>query len=295
MTAARRRPAAEAAADLTWTMENGVVLAGDHRGDPTDPPVLFVHGGGQTRHTWARTMERVSALGWYAVCYDQRGHGDSDWAGNGDYHPERFAADLSAVAASLGALPVVVGASLGGTAAILAQGEADRPLFRALALVDVTPRVETGGVDRIVGFMRSHMEDGFGSVEEAAAVIAAYLPHRPRPASNDGLAKNLRLDEDGRYRWHWDPQFILGGRPAGKNRHAGRLTDAARTLRLPVLLIRGDRSELVSEETAREFLAAVPQARYVNIAGARHMVSGDQNDVFGDAVVAFLDEVRDQG
>ena len=79
-------------------------------------------------------------------------------------------------------------------------------------LVDVTPRVDPAGVDRIRGFMATHIEDGFATLEEAADAIAAYLPHRPRPRSLDGLRKNLRHGTDGRYRWHYDPAFIAACR-----------------------------------------------------------------------------------
>ena len=68
-----------------------------------------------------------------------------------------------------------------------------------------------------------------------------------------------------------------------------RQSAAARRLRVPVLLVRGGASELVSEAAAREFVALVPEANYVDVRGAGHMVAGDVNDVFTEAVVRFLD------
>ena len=105
----------------------------------------------------------------------------------------------------------------------------------------------------------------------------------------EGLRKNLRLGTDGRYRWHYDPKFVgASGRIQGDERER-RLTDAARRLDMPMLLVRGGSSELVSEEIAREFVASVPGARYVDVAGAAHMVAGDVNDPFTREVVGFLD------
>jgi len=192
----------------------------------------------------------------------------------------------------------VVGASLGGIAAMLAEGAAAQagraPVFSALVLVDITPRVDLNGVARIQGFMRAHAHDGFGSVKEAADVVAAYLPHRPRPRSYDGLKKNLRLDPDGRWRWHWDPRFLDGPRPISTERAVteAALVEAARRISVPALLVRGASSELVNEDHVREFLELVPHAEYMDVAGARHMVAGDRNDRFSAAVLGFLDKMR---
>jgi len=142
----------------------------------------------------------------------------------------------------------------------------------------------------VQGFMRAHARDGFGSVEEAADAVAAYLPHRPRPRSTEGLKKNLRLSPDGRWRWHWDPRFLDGRRPVDGNRSEveERLVAAARALTIPAMLVRGGSSELVQEEHAREFLALVPHARFADVSGARHMVAGDRNDQFSAAILDFL-------
>jgi pimeloyl-ACP methyl ester carboxylesterase len=196
-----------------------------------------------------------------------------------------------------GARAVVIGASLGGIASLLAAGEAQdpigAPIFAALVLVDITPRVDLGGVAKVQGFMRAHARDGFGSVEEAADAVAGYLPHRPRPRSNEGLKKNLRLHPDGRWRWHWDPRFLEGRRPVDGDRTEieERLLAAARDLKIPAMLVRGGASELVQEEHAREFLALVPHARFADVSGARHMVAGDKNDQFSAAIMAFLNDL----
>ena len=261
------------------------------------PAVLLLHGGGQTRHAWRKTAARLAENGWTAYALDQRGHGDSEWVADGAYAFADFAADAAAVADALaarsGERPAVVGASLGGIAALLAEGEAEKSgrgsIFAQLVLVDVTPRVDAAGVDKIQGFMRAHGE-GFGSVAEAAEAVAKYLPHRPRPRSQQGLKKNLRLYPDGRWRWHWDPRFLDGPRGVASNRQGleGTLIAAARGIAIPALLVRGGASELVQEAHAKEFLELVPHADYVDVAQARHMVAGDSNENFSAAVLKFL-------
>jgi pimeloyl-ACP methyl ester carboxylesterase len=263
----------------------------------TGSPVLLLHGGGQTRHAWRATAETIAREGRVAYALDQRGHGDSDWIGNGAYDFTDFAADVRVVAEELtrrsGEKPVAIGASLGGIAALLAEGGAEhdhRTLFSALVLVDITPRVDSEGVARIHEFMRGHAQQGFATIAEAADAVARYLPHRPRPKNHEGLKKNLRLSPDGRWRWHWDPRFMDGPRPVGADheRIEAALVAAARRIRIPALLVRGGSSELVRETHAKEFLELVPHAEYVDVGGARHMVVGDRNDHFSSAVMEFL-------
>jgi pimeloyl-ACP methyl ester carboxylesterase len=282
-------------AAASFTGSSGNRLAADVFGD-AGPPVLLLHGGGQTRHAWRTTAARLARAGMAACALDQRGHGDSDWVADG-YAVGDFAADAAAVAHALaaraGARPAVIGASLGGIAALIAAGAAERAggsAFSALVLVDITPRVDLGGVAKIQGFMRANAAEGFGSIAEAATAVAAYLPHRPRPRSHQGLLKNLRLHADGRWRWHWDPRILDRARGIGADRDAleAAMVDAARRIRIPALLVRGASSELVQEAHAREFLALVPHAEYVDVAGARHMAAGDSNDRFAAAILGFL-------
>ncbi len=267
----------------------GLTLVGDGYGDPEAPPVLLLHGGGQTRHAWGGTAAALAQAGWYAIALDLRGHGESSWDPAGDYSIEAFARDLVAVAAALTRTPAVVGASLGGLALLIAQGEmAARPAAAAV-LVDIAPRTDPVGVERIIRFMSAHPE-GFASLDDAADAIARYLPDRPRPRDLSGLSKNLRRGPDGRWRWHWDPRFLRSERRPTVTQDPERLEAAARNLRVPTLLVRGRMSDVVSAASVRAFLAQVPDARFIDVCGAGHMVAGDRNDAFTEAVVAFLAE-----
>ncbi|HZP78653.1 MAG TPA: alpha/beta hydrolase [Pseudolabrys sp.] len=283
-------------ARATFVGASGNRLIADVFGEGGDA-VLLLHGGGQTRHSWKRTAQAIARDGRTAYALDQRGHGDSDWIEDGAYSFPDYAADVRAVAQELtkrsGKRPVAIGASMGGIASLLAEGAAEKGgegLLSAIVLVDITPRVDLRGVEKIQGFMRAHAVEGFATVADAANAVAHYLPHRPRPRSHEGLRKNLRMSPDGRWRWHWDPRFLEGPRPVNTDRPGveAALTDAARRLKIPALLVRGASSELVQEAHAREFQELVPHAELIDVSGARHMVAGDRNDAFSDAVLDFI-------
>lgn len=272
----------------------GLRLAADLYGDEADPPVLLLHGGGQTRHAWGSAATQLAAAGNFAISIDLRGHGHSDWSPDGTYDMTRFAADVGSIASSLGRPPTLVGASLGGLASLVAVGESSEPIATALVLVDVTPRIEVEGRQKIQAFMRAGMR-GFDSLEDAADSIAAFIPHRPRPTDLSGLAKNLRQRGDGRWYWHWDPRWLgnhEGVDGQGGLVHHDRLTDAARRVDIPTLLVRGRMSDIVSEEGVRELLELVPHAEVVDVAEAGHMVAGDKNDAFNAAVIEFVARAR---
>ncbi|QSE88545.1 alpha/beta hydrolase [Rhodococcus pseudokoreensis] len=280
---------------------DGVMLAAD-RWDPPTPSaggsgvdrkglVLLLHGGGQTRHSWRNTGRSLAADGWSAIALDARGHGDSQWAPDGDYGIDALVADLTSVIAGLGEKPVLVGASMGGMTSLIGQGE-NPDLACGLVLVDIAPKVETSGTAEIMAFMRSGLE-GFASLDDAAAAIAAYTPNRVRKPNPQGLRKNLRL-RDGRWYWHWDPEFLrVGDEPTRQSDSIvryERARDAAAAITVPTMLVRGQQSNVVSEEGAKELLELIPTAKLIDVTGAGHMVAGDDNDVFSGGLKGFLDE-----
>ena len=269
----------------TWPGSGGLRIAGDSWGPREGPLVLLQHGGGQTRHAWGGTGKLLGEAGYYAVAFDARGHGDSEWAPDGIYGQDVMVKDLECVVAALGdRRPVLVGASMGGGTSLVAVGEGHVDAS-ALILVDIVPRITVEGADRIQAFMAQKPE-GFDSLEEVADAISSYQPQRKRPRTLDGLAKNVRMGADGKYRWHWDPQFRNGQRDL--ERRQRRLEACARRLTLPTLLVRGGLSDLVTEEAVKEFLALCPHSEFVNVSNAGHMVAGDRNDIFGTAAIEFL-------
>jgi pimeloyl-ACP methyl ester carboxylesterase len=295
VTAAQGRKQETADATMIeFIMSDGVRLVGEAYGAPGAPAILFAHGGGQTRYAWTSVARRLGAAGWRTLALDLRGHGDSDWAPDGNYRHERYGQDLVDVARTMGNSPVVVGASLGGNSAMLAAGTFGRESFRALVLVDVTPRLDKEGVDRILAFMDRYIDAGFGSLEEAAEAITGYLPGRRGRQSNvASLERYLRRREDGRYRWHWDPLFVRGDTDSRLSpAQVETIAQAVRHIDIPILLVRGSNSELVGEEAVADFFEMAPHAEFHDVAGAGHMIVGDRNDVFAETLAGFLEKLE---
>ena len=277
---------------MVFVAQDGVKLVADRGGDPAAPTVIFLHGGGQTRHSWSRAVERLLAEGFQVINFDARGHGESDWSPTGAYALSDRAADLATVTADLNAPFILVGASLGGATSIVAIAQGLKPA--GLVLVDIVPEPDARGIDRIISFMRGH-PDGFASVDEAADAVAAYNPERARPAAGRGLMKNLREGNDGRLRWHWDPRIL----ETQSEFHQSVVREAAHSLEsspdLSVLLVRGLSSDVVSDAGVEAFRRQVPRLQLLDVAGAGHMVAGDRNDAFNDGVIAFARCVLGQG
>jgi len=253
--------------------------------DSARPSVLMLHGGGQNRFSWKKTGQILAGEGLHVVALDSRGHGDSDRSPDANYTVESLCADTRAVLDQIGRPTVLIGASMGGLTGIMAARQAGPERVVRLILVDVVPRYEKDGSARIRDFMFSHIH-GFESLEQAADAVAAYLPHRPRPRSPEGLKKNLR-HRNGRWYWHWDPAFLTKPNEDPFVR-VESLEQAAIELTIPILLVRGKLSDVVSEDAVQDFLAKVPAAEFVELSGAGHTAAGDDNDAFSDVVIDFV-------
>ena len=273
------------------SIADGLTLAADIAGPPGAPTVILGHGGGQTRHSWDKCELQLAEAGYHAINYDLRGHGDSDWSHDGEYTMEARADDLCHVAAA-GSRPfALVGASMGGVTALVAATLGLAPA--AIVLVDIVPKMNLAGADKVRGFMGAS-PNGFASLEEAADAISAYYPDRPRPKDLSGLHKNLRLGDDGRYRWHWDPRMMSDMR-GDPRRLLGIMDDADWTDRIPTLLVRGMKSDIVDDDGVADLRRRIPALEVADIRGAGHMVAGDRNDEFNAAVIEFLGRVMPAG
>ncbi|MGH1491208.1 MAG: alpha/beta fold hydrolase [Acidimicrobiales bacterium] len=287
---------------VTLEASDNLTLTADEWGERSGPGVLMLHGAGQNRHAWKNTAAALSNDGWFVLTVDARGHGDSDWSTAKRYDFTHTAADVMALLPRFEQPPVVIGASMGGMSALAAQELfGDGPLFRALVLVDIAPNFALDGAMRIVNWMAAN-PDGFASLEDASDAMATYNPNRPRPKDLSGLTRVLRQDEDGRWHWRWDPSYITSKRGYGdgdeeamRQRMAEaseQMMNGARKVEAPLLLVRGGKSDLVTPESAQQFLDAVPGTEFVDVAGTGHMVAGDDNDAFTTAVMQFLDRVK---
>lgn len=267
------------------TTVEGLSIVGELRGSGTAPLVLLLHGGGQSRHAWTGTANHLLADGFDVGSYDARGHGDSDWAVDKDYSLPAHGRDLVAFLRTIERPAALVGASMGGISSLFAAAEAP-DMVRALVLVDIVPRFAPEGVARVRNFMQAH-PDGFATVEEAAAAVHAYNPNRAPSKNPSGLMRSLREGEDGRLRWHWDPA-VVGDAPteALGDMLSARL--AALPASLPLMLISGAQSDVVDPQAVEGFRQQAPHAEVFAVDRAGHMVAGDRNDAFSDAISGFL-------
>ena len=265
-------------------VNGGVQLVYDHA--PGDlVPVILLHGGGQNRRSWGALFRRLHEAGHEVMSMDHRGHGDSDWTIDG-YRLVDYGADVTALLDTVGRPSIVVGASLGGLAGLHAA--AARPdLAAGLVLVDITTRPQNTGTERILAFMQAH-RNGFQDLDHAVDAVASYLAHRDRSPDRDGLERNLRQGRDGRWRWQWDPRILDDRIQSDEDRHA--LEGAARGLRTPVLLVRGEHSDVVSDDDVTHFRELVPHLTFAVVDGAHHMVAGDRNDAFAAVILRCLDD-----
>ena len=266
----------------------GLKIAADVWGSNNKKLVILLHGGGQTRHAWGETGKKLAEAGYHAVALDLRGHGDSEWHSDGDYTIKAYKEDLVSIIKEINKPASLIGASLGGMASLLLAGdEVNLNLCTALIMVDIGIYPDPVGSDRIVSFMLSG-EGGFESLEDVAKSISNYLPHRQKPKDLQGLKKNLRLKEDGRYYWHWDPRFIRR-RPGSRDKGYFDLQlKAAEKVVVPTLLIRGALSDVVTMEDVEYFSSVIGHAKFVEIEKAAHMIAGDRNDVFAEEAIKFL-------
>jgi pimeloyl-ACP methyl ester carboxylesterase len=270
---------------LSLSTDDGLTLAADLcPANPDRTPVLLAHGFGQTRQSWSGTQRRLADAGHASLAFDMRGHGGSmrNPAASA-YAATQFVDDVHLAADALPGAAILVGASMGGLTGLLAQ--AQRPRFSALVLVDVTPQWEVAGAERIQRFMGAH-PDGFADFDHAADAIAAYLPHR-RERKRPEQLRHLLHARDGRLHWHWDPRLLSEFMQASDALQA-EVARAATRIDVPVLLISGGRSDLVSDRTVDAFLELVPHARHERLPDATHMVAGDDNDAFADVLLRHL-------
>jgi esterase len=248
------------------------------------PPIVFLHGGGLTAHTWdlvclaLRRSYRCFAL-------DQRGHGDSAWPEDADYGPEAFIADIEALVEQLQLhRPVLVGQSLGGINALnYAARHADT--LAALVVVDAGPQVRWEDGRRIREFISETAE--VQSLEEFMERAKAFNPRRDQRLLRRSLMHNLRRLPDGRLVRKSDPRLLAAFR-ASFYEHRDRLGDGLESITCPTLVMRGAESEVFSEQHAEDLARRLPHGSWVRIEGAGHTIQGDNPRALSEALVRFL-------
>jgi pimeloyl-ACP methyl ester carboxylesterase len=244
------------------------------------PPLLLLHGGAQTAHSWDDVAPDL-ARDHHVLALDQRGHGDSDWAPAGRYRRDDFVADIAAFLDDRGWLAAAVMAlSLGGLNSIaFAARHPER--VAGLVVVDVAPTISATGGKAIVAQLAVR---DFASFDEAVERAQAF--NRLRSAENvrDRLRHALKQGPDGRWTYKFDPG--IGG--GGLETDFERLWEQVHQIRCPTLLVRGAQSAILSRETAARFVREVPGSTVVEVPGAGHSVMGDNPTGFISAVRPFL-------
>jgi pimeloyl-ACP methyl ester carboxylesterase len=274
-----------------WTGAEGNALVWQALPGTEALTVIFAHGGGQSRRSWTRAARCVSAAGYAALVYDQRGHGDSDWSEDGHYSLDIFRDDFLHVLAQWGRPAVVVGASLGGLVAMMAAAEAP-PLLRGVVAIDTAPQLDTVEIHRIVDLLAGDAAGGFESPAAAAAHMNRFSPERAVTA--EAMAASLRLGADGRYHWPWDVQVVTGERSSVAIKHEARLHVLAAQVQVPYLLIRAGNSKLVSDAAVERLRSCIPQLEVAWLSGADHLVGGADGERAMELVLPFLDRCQQE-
>ena len=174
------------------TTPSGITVEFDLWGKIKRDAILLLHGGGQTRHSWNATAEKITQVDGCAITMDLRGHGDSDWSHGGDYELSDFSEDVAFLIDTLEVQPSLVGASLGGLVGIYLEGRYSPGSISALVLVDIVPNINVLGAEKIKDFMLEHSKTGFTSLSEVSDILSEYNPHREKSSDLEGLKKNLR-------------------------------------------------------------------------------------------------------
>jgi pimeloyl-ACP methyl ester carboxylesterase len=254
-------------------------------GAPNAPPIVLLHGGHQSAHSWDLVSLYLSQR-YRVLALDQRGHGDSEWARDAEYTNDAMSQDAEAFIAALGIhRPILIGHSMGGRNALLLTRRNPRAL-RALIVVDVGPELSGRGREVIAGFVQANQE--FESLDHFVANVEKYDPYRSRAHIERTVRYNMFARADGKYVSKCDaaPQRLglIRGTGALENITLGDASD----FDLPVLVVRGANSRILSAEAADRFCKALPHGNLVTVPECGHNVHGQNTRGFIEAVEGFL-------
>jgi esterase len=252
-------------------------------GQSSARPLILLHGGALTAHTWDAVAMGLQPE-FRCIAPDLRGHGDSDWAPDGDYSPDALRGDLEALLADLQIKrSVLIGNSLGGSTAL--RYTAHRPASEqpdALVLVDIGPEMREDGRRRLRAFTEGPRE--LDSVDEFVERALSFNPQRRPESLRRSLLNNLRQLPSGKWTWKYDPNRF-GTRPMSSA--ADRWADVRR-VSCPTLVVRGGRSDMFLDEDAEKLANSLSDGRWTRIDGASHTVQSDRPVALVAAVREFL-------
>jgi pimeloyl-ACP methyl ester carboxylesterase len=248
-------------------------------------PILFLHGGALTAHTWDLCCLALRD-DYHCMALDQRGHGDSDWAPDANYSISAQREDVKGFTEATGLDQfVLVGMSMGAING-LAYAIAYPETLSALVLIDAGPDVRRRGSSRIRDFV-----NGGAKPESLDAIIEralAFNPRRDPKVLRRSLMHNLRRQEDGNWVWKYDRRRFqsMGGDQHSTERRS--LADGLARVTCPTLVVRGAESDVFHDEDAERLAAGLPDGRWVKIPKAGHTVQGDNPKDLAAAMRDFL-------
>ena len=279
----------EATPQDRWVTAGGLRFHYLEWGEPSAPPMLLLHGVAQTCHSW--DFVALSQCDRFRViALDQRGHGDSDWAPDGNYAPQAHQRDIHGVVETLDLNDLVLmGLSMGGRNAFTyAASHPER--VRALVIVDAAPQSRAAGSANIRRFVQQ--DDELDSIDDFVARVQRYNPRRPVEQIRGSLLHNLKQLPNGKWTWKYDKRLRSPGARAPEPGLTERLWGYLERIRCPTLLVRGGMSDMVDMETAEAMRQRIPDGRVATVENAGHLVMGDNPSGFQEAVAEFLAELR---
>lgn len=259
-------------------------------GDSANPAMLLIHGFGVSGHMFDEFAERARER-YHLIALDQRGHGDSDWAEDGDYSREAFVVDIEGFRKALGLERfILVGHSMGGLNAV-SYTVAHPQNVRALVLVDVGPEAAAEGVDNIVRFTRGPDELDF---DEFVEMAHRFNPRRSLDNIRDRMRHRLKPTDNGKWTWKFDKRFRSNRDELkiGSELSNDDTWKLFREVAVPCLLVRGAESDVLTQEVAERAAREMQRTELVVVPGAGHSVPGDNPDDFTSVVLSFVDQLE---
>jgi len=258
-------------------------------GSQDSTPVLLLHGFAQTCHSWDFLSLSLSDR-FRVIALDQRGHGDTEWAGDGDYSTDAYQRDIHAVVEALGLTDLVlIGLSMGGRNAFTYAATHPEKI-RALVIVDSAPETQSAGTSNITRFVQQ--DDELDSIEDFVERVRKYNTRRPVEQIRGSIRHNIKQLPNGKWTWKYDKRLRTDRRSALPDAGlVARLWGYIESLQCPTLVVRGGQSDVVAQDTAAEMVRRMPNGRLATVDGAGHLVMGDNPAGFERAVTAFLAEL----
>lgn len=264
---------------------NGIKIHYLDWGNEGAPPIVLLHGLRGHAHVWEDVA--ASLCGDYHVyAMDQRGRGDTDHAPGGDYSTDAFVADLAGFVDAIGLDKFILfGHSMGGRNSMAFGGKyPDR--LECLCIVDIGPRIEPSGGNRITEELRG-LPPQFDSFEDALAHVQGGNRFASESVMRRRLGGQTYTTDDGKIGWKFDPE-IREQRINGTAAPAVDLWPALERITCPTLVVRGTETDLLTEETAQQMVDTLAQGTLVEIERAGHMVFEDNPSDFIAAVKGWL-------